>query len=255
MSTPEREDVQIFNDLVNQINGIVELSNKKPNQVPMRVKRLSRETESVRNKLGEHFYFILKGIIAGFENKVDGVHYFFSSALEIEPSTQAYTQYIKTLINCSENTAAYELACSVYERDGTIPEIYALIGESAMQSGLLKTGLEWLQRYEKSTKSAHRFREQLENYLSYMPNIDENALSEYMNSAILFMRERGVKPIEQSFNSMLAEDDMLEVFFYTNFSVEESTQAFYDFVTSDYILNISDEILDHVTINFIPYAR
>lgn len=253
MNTPERADLKIFNDFVVQINDVVDLSNEKPIQVPFAVKRLSREIEVNRADLGEYFYLILKGMIAGCENKLSDVHHYFLSAIEFKFSVEVYIHYIKALLQSFENKEAYDLACSVYGMDSMHPEIYSLIGESACKLGLLTTALKWLEIYEKSTKSTHPFGQTLKDTVQNMPDIDENALSNYISSAVQFMKSRSVIPVSQNFNSINGE--VLEVCFETNFNAEESSQFFYDFIASDYILNIPDEVLSNVTINFPPYVR
>ncbi len=118
---------------------------------------------------------------------------------------------------------------------------------------MFETALEWFIKYEALTKNIYPFKEKLENIIQKMPDIDESALSIYISAAIQFMKKRNIRPVSQSFNSINGE--VLEVCFEINFSAEKSSQFFYDFVASDYILDIPDKILDSVTINFPPYAR
>ena len=254
MEIPERADLQIFNDYVAKINVIVELSNNNTDQVQMQVKRVSREIENSRLELGEYLYFVASGMLAGFDNKINDVHHYFLSAVDINPSTRTYIQYVKTLMNCFNTKEAFDLACLTYDLDGTDPEVYALIGETAMHSGLLNTSIKWLRRYERAVDKAHKFTQELEAAVALIANIDEQDLCDYITAAVNFMRDIDVKPSGQTYRSIVADVTVLEVVFATSLTAEESANAFFNFVTSDYILGVPDDILDSVTINFVPHA-
>ncbi len=47
MSIPERADIEIFNNFVNEINKVVKLQDEKPDQIQMLVKRLSKKLRQV----------------------------------------------------------------------------------------------------------------------------------------------------------------------------------------------------------------